>query len=111
MARKRQAEQTKTPSEKKPPMHEVRIGRVRGVVWENNHAQQGIWYSVTFSRSYKDNDGQWRTATSFGRDDLLTVAEVARLTFLWIAAKGGARGVNETPINGVDEQGGSEIPI
>ena len=38
---------------------------------------------MTFSRSYKDGD-EWKNATSFGRDDLLTVAEAARMAWHWI---------------------------
>jgi len=38
---------------------------------------------MTFARSYKDGD-EWKNATSFGRDDLLTVAEAARMAWHWI---------------------------
>jgi hypothetical protein len=71
---------------RKPPVHEVRIGRIRATVWENIDDQGNPWYSVTFSRSYKQGD-EWKTASSYGRDDLLVVAEVARLAFLFVAAQ------------------------
>ena len=34
-------------------------------------------YNVTFSKSYRDADGQWKTTQSFGRNDLLVLAKVA----------------------------------
>jgi hypothetical protein len=71
-------------NEPKPPAVEFRIGRIRATVWENNHPEKGKWFSVTLSRSYKDNEGKWKTASSFGRDDLLVVAEVCRMAFHWM---------------------------
>jgi hypothetical protein len=32
-------------------------------------------YSATITRSYRDADGQWHDATSFGFEDMLTVAK------------------------------------
>jgi len=74
---------------RKPPVHEVRIKQIRAVVWENDSDEQGRWFSVTISRSYKQGE-EWKTATSFGRDDLLVVAECARLAWLWIAKENGS---------------------
>jgi hypothetical protein len=100
---------TSPPGDRKPPAHEVRIGRVRCTVWENQHETQGTWFSVTFSRSYKDSSGTWKSAHSFGRDDLLVLAEASRLAFFWVARKNGAAGVPDEPV----EPSGTEpeIPI
>lgn len=65
------------------PVHEIRFGAVRAAVWRNE-SQNGVWYSVTLSRLYKDGD-QWRDSTSFGRDDLLLVAKAADSAHTWIA--------------------------
>ena len=64
------------------PVHEVRIGRVRAAIWENE-TQNGMRHNVTFSRLYNDGDG-WKDSTSFGRDDLPLVAKVADQAQLWI---------------------------
>lgn len=58
-----------------PPVHEVRLGRIKGLVWENE-TQNGTRYSVTISRLYKDDDS-WHESNSFDRDDLPLVAKVA----------------------------------
>ena len=58
-----------------PPVHELRLGRIRAAIWEND-TQNGTRHNVTLSRLYKDGDN-WRDTTSFGRDDLpVTIALV-----------------------------------
>lgn len=74
----------KAQSSRIPPVHEVRIGRIKGTIWQNQ-GSEGPWYSVSVTRSYKDGD-TWKQAHAYGRDDLLVVAEVARACFLWIAS-------------------------
>ena len=50
------------------PLHQVRVGSVRASIWEN-HSEKGPFFSVTFSRSYKDRSGQWQNGQSYlGRD-------------------------------------------
>ena len=53
---------------KKKPVHEIRFGRVRAAIWENE-TEQGVMHNVTMTRLYKDGDS-WKDTTSFGRDDL-----------------------------------------
>ena len=58
------------------PQDEVRIGTVKAAIWKNEVAGK-TRYSVTFSRIYRDAEGQWKTTQSFGRNDLLVLAKVA----------------------------------
>lgn len=67
---------------KQKPVHEIRLGRIRAAIWENN-TQNGTMHSVTITRLYKDDSG-WKDSTSFGRDDLPLVAKVADLVHTWI---------------------------
>jgi len=60
---------------KKPPIHEVRMGRIKGLVWENE-TRNGPRFSATITRLYKDGD-EWRETTSFDRDDLPLVVKVS----------------------------------
>ena len=60
----------------KNPHEEVRIGTVKAAIWQNDVAGK-TRYNVTFSRIYRDAEGQWKTAQSFGRNDLLVLAKVA----------------------------------
>lgn len=66
----------------KRPVHEIRFGRVKGAIWENE-VPQGIRYNVTFQRIYRDEE-TWKTSDSFGRDDLHLVQKVADLAHTWI---------------------------
>jgi hypothetical protein len=69
------------------PVHEIRIGRVRAAVWASEAA--GVTrYNATFSRLYKDEVGQWKDSTSFGREDLPLVMKVADLAHTWMYQQG-----------------------
>ncbi len=68
---------------KQKPAHEVRLGRIKGVVWANEMEGGGVRHNVQISRLYKDGDA-WKDTTSFGRDDLPLVAKVADLAHSWI---------------------------
>ena len=58
------------------PTATVRIGAVKAAIW-GNQAGERTRYNVTFSKSYRDADGQWKTTHSFGRNDLLVLTKVA----------------------------------
>lgn len=62
--------------ESKRPVFDCRAGRVKAAVWEND-GRRGVFPTVTFSRSYKDDD-KWKSATSFNVWDL---ADLARCAF------------------------------
>ena len=77
-------------------VHEIRLGRIRAAIWEND-TQNGTRHNVTVSRLYKDED-QWKDSASFGRDDLLLVAKVADLAHSWIC---------DQSANGQSDNGGA----
>lgn len=64
------------------PVHEVRVGRIRAAIWENE-TSTGKRHNVTISRLYKEGD-DWKDTASFGRDDLPLVAKVTDLAHSWI---------------------------
>jgi hypothetical protein len=66
------------------PVANFRLGRIRVSIWKNQSATQGPWYSFTLSRTYKDpKTGQYKSASSFGVDDLLAIGEVCRQARWW----------------------------
>jgi hypothetical protein len=67
-------EKEKTMTKAKPTT-EIRIGKVKAAVWANENGGI-IRYNVSVSRLYKDGT-TWKRSDSFGRDDLLTLAELA----------------------------------
>jgi hypothetical protein len=67
------------------PVHTIRYGAVRAAIWRNimDNANRPL-YCVTFSRSYKDGENNWKESGSFGTDDLLFLAKVADEAHTWI---------------------------
>lgn len=68
-------------NEKKTPAFTVRVGNVEAAVWENP-SKNGSFYSTTFSRKYKTEQGI-RNSDSFSGADLLRLAKSADLAHTW----------------------------
>ena len=85
------------------PVKEIRMGRIRAAVWENE-TQNGTLFNVTVSRLYKDGNN-WKDSSSFGRDDLLVVAKVVDRCHTWIHSENGSAGVSDA------EQGNEDTPF
>jgi hypothetical protein len=101
---KKNTAKAETRPDREPPAYVCRVGRIKAACWRNHH-EQGAWYSVTVTRTYKQGD-EWKSAANFGKDDLLVVAEVCRQAFLWIAQQNGTQ-----PAAGSDSPAEEEIPI
>ena len=65
------------PAPRNQPVHEVRLGGIKAAIWQNQ-TEAGVRYNVTFERLY-NQEGEWRSTGSFGRDDLLLLGKVADL--------------------------------
>lgn len=65
------------------PVHEVRLGRVKGAIFANE-SDSGVWHCVVLKRLYRDGEGKWRSSDSFNRDDLLLVGKVSDLCHSWV---------------------------
>jgi len=72
---------------KQKPAHEIRLGRIKATIWENQ-TEQGTRHNVTVSRLYKDGD-QWKQTASFGREDLPLVGKVVDRAHTWIHEQAG----------------------
>jgi len=69
------------------PAHTIRYGAVRAAIWrnvvDNGNASRPL-YCVTFNRSYKNGENNWKESASFGADDLLLLAKAADEAHTWI---------------------------
>lgn len=81
------SKQTSNQSPKQKPAHEIRLGRIKATIWENE-TEQGTRHNVTVSRLYKDGD-EWKQSASFGRDDLPLVAKAVDMAHTWIFEQAG----------------------
>jgi hypothetical protein len=70
----------------KRPVHEIRLGRLKATIWEND-TKDGIRHNISLSRIYKEGN-QWKDSTSFGRDDLPLVMKVADMAHTWVYENG-----------------------
>jgi len=98
-----------SPKAKQKPAHQIRLGRIRCTLWANSN-EKGTWYSTTISRSYKDGD-EWKNSSSYGADDLLTVAEIARMARQWIHRNSKEAGQNGTESADEAPPDSDEIPF
>jgi len=64
------------------PIFKFKIGLITATIWDNDG-----FYSVDMSRSYKTNEGEWRSTSSYSQSDLLNLAKCAERAENWIARK------------------------
>ena len=65
------------------PVYEIRLSRIRALVWAHRSSGNRAWYSVTIVRRYREGT-EWKDAMSFSRDDLPLVVKAAELAYAWI---------------------------
>jgi len=63
-------------SDSKKPAAKITLHPVSAAIWRNQN-EKGTFYSVTFERSYKNDEGNWQRSDSFNASDLLLLAKVA----------------------------------
>ena len=60
----------------KKPATTLRDGNLKAVIWKNAK-EDGMFYSTTFSRTYKDGEGNYAYAYGFSGSELLRLAQLA----------------------------------
>jgi len=63
-------------SEQNKPASRIQLFPVSAIIWKNA-GPKGVFYSVAFERSYKDESGKWQTSSTFNAQDLLLLAKAA----------------------------------
>ena len=64
------------------PAFKFKIGLITATIWDNDG-----FYSVDISRSYKNQEGNWRSTSAYSHNDLLNVSKCAERAESWIAKK------------------------
>ncbi len=59
------------------PVDTIRDRNLKASIWRNE-SDNGPFYATTFTRSYRDKEGQYHDANSFVAADLLRLSELAR---------------------------------
>jgi len=65
------------------PAHTVRIGPLRCAIWANQ-TKNGVMHNSVLTRTYRDNDGEFRETPSLRRDDLLAAGKLLDMAHTWI---------------------------
>jgi hypothetical protein len=60
------------------PIDTARHGNVEIAIWRNPSSKGDFYSASSPTIRYKDEAGQWKDGSSFGRHDLLDLAEAAR---------------------------------
>ena len=63
---------------KSAPAARINIFPVSAAIWRNEN-KKGVFYSVSFERSFRDDQNKWQTSSTFNASDLLVLAKVADL--------------------------------
>lgn len=63
-------------STKQRPAETLRDGAIKAAIWKNE-SEKGDFFAVTFSRTYKDSDGNLQDTESFSGTQLLLLARLA----------------------------------
>ncbi len=74
--------------EKRKPETHVKRGRVEASIWKNQ-GKSGDFYTVTFSRSYRDESGEWKESGGYGFRDLISLIIVAGEALRWMTKSEG----------------------
>ncbi len=76
-----------TKTEKKQPIHKIKIGQVEAAVWLNDFDGKKS-FSVSFQKNYKDKKGEWKQSTSFATNNLPDVYWASQEAYVWIKSIG-----------------------
>ncbi len=66
-------------TQNQPPFKTLRDGALKASIWKNT-GKKGAFYSVLFSRTYKDDQGNLKDTDSFSNAELLRLANLATRT-------------------------------
>jgi hypothetical protein len=67
--------QTKT-----PPVETLRDGAIKAAIWRNE-SENGVFFGVTFARTYKNGEGNLQDTDSYSGSQLLRLARLAEKAY------------------------------
>jgi hypothetical protein len=89
---------------KNRPVETLRDGAIKAALWKNT-SENGVFYNVTFARTYKDSKGELQDADSYSGSQLLRLSRLADLAYTRIGELGqgdrnAAQGPEDRPDTG-----------
>lgn len=65
------------------PAKKIRNGNVQVSIWRNE-TKNGVMYTVSISRSYRDSEGNWKSTPTISQNDLGNVMMAIIAATTWI---------------------------
>lgn len=65
---------------RKKPVETLRDGSIKAAIWEND-GEKGKFNSVTFSRTYRDQNGEYGNSNRFSGTDILKLSKLAEQSY------------------------------
>ena len=81
-------------SKKTTPVHRIRHGGVEAAIWKNE-GQNGPFFSVTFKRSYRTSEGDYKDSRAYTTRDLSALASAVMEAQIWISTNTPAEPANK----------------
>lgn len=66
------------------PIETKRAGAVKATIWENQNDKNQIYHSVVISRTYRDDEGDWKETNQLFTDHLPLAQLVSNQAFAFI---------------------------
>ena len=66
------------------PIETKRAGAVKATIWENQNDKNQIYHSVVISRTYRDDEGDWKETSQLFTDHLPLAQLVSTQAFAFI---------------------------
>lgn len=67
-----------------PPIATKRAGAMKATIWENQNEKNQIYHSVVISRTYRDDQGDWKETNQLFTDQLPLAQLVSAQAFAFI---------------------------
>ncbi len=68
-------------NQNKKPFQSIRDGALKATIWRNESEEGKRFYSVEFSRTYTDQEGNYHDSSSFSGAELLRVGFLAQKAY------------------------------
>ena len=65
------------------PLHQIRIGAIRASIWEQQSGNTSF-FTVSYSRSYRDRQGQWHSGHSYTEQYLSAIRDCTLEARKWM---------------------------
>ena len=71
-------------TQKTKPAQTIRDRNLKATIWKNS-GEKGDFYTVQFTRSYRDDQGNYHDSDSYSGSELLRVSRLAQKAYDYIA--------------------------